>query len=316
MKKFILIVSFLLLRVSVYSQETKLVVKEGLNVSEEYYVLKHDKRIKHGAYVKYQTVSISGVKLIESGQYKNNQKDGLWAYFYRLSLKSGGNNIKERGHYANGKKNGVWVYYYLDTIPDATNVLPFGSERKKDSIVVDIDHGQQKVRLAGSYLNDKRVGEWISFDKNGNVYQQYNFSKRKLILDRSFKDTVEYSINRMPLYIGGPSSLTNFLNEEFDGIKVIPKIIKDSASAIVSFVIDSYGHVTDAKIYKSNGPTVLDNEAIRAVGLTDMSWIPATSQTGEILQSNYKIQFTVLKSSDLLSRSVKNVIIKFRAVFD
>jgi TonB family protein len=68
---------------------------------EEYEVLKSNKKIKHGTYQRW----ING-KLVETGFYKDNQKDSTWAKFHSYS-----GAIRERGNYDKGERAGIWEFY-------------------------------------------------------------------------------------------------------------------------------------------------------------------------------------------------------------
>lgn len=165
---------------------------------EEYYVLKNDENIRHGTYVRYYTSAFGRIQILESGTYQNGQKTGLWEYYHDIQS----NAIKERGNYVNGKKNGVWTSYYMDTIPETIDRERFGSKRKADSVSIIINQQSAKLKMAGMYRNDKKIGEWTSFTQGGKIFQKFNFSKRRLILDQSIKDTLDYNTNRRALFVG------------------------------------------------------------------------------------------------------------------
>lgn len=309
----------LLLIFNVYSQETKLVVRHstdleeanelnkgrvhpiasvGINMgfSEEYYVLKSDEEVRHGTYVKYRN-AIGGIQIVESGEYSNGQKTGVWRTFHRPNSKGTLNSIKEKGNYVNGKKNGVWTYYYLDTIPQEINEQRFGNKKKTDSINVSINQQSTKLKNVGMYLNDKRVGEWNSYTYAGDNYQKFNFSKKKLLLDKSIKDTLDYNTNRKALYVGGIICLTNLLAHEFKlSIDIMQRVKHDSTSIIVSFTITKDGNVINPKVEKSSGNRLAEDEAIRTIRVTDQNWIPALADS-KTVDSNYKVQFSIIRIS-------------------
>lgn len=68
---------------------------------EEYEVLKSNKKIKHGTYQRW----VNG-KLVETGFYKDNQKDSTWSKFSSYS-----GAIRERGNYGKSERVGVWEFY-------------------------------------------------------------------------------------------------------------------------------------------------------------------------------------------------------------
>ena len=91
-----------------FGQETKQVKKEVDGDLEIYFVLKSDKKIKHGPYEKYLQYSnpmAKGNLLIERGQYDNNLMTGTWIYCW------GENELTSKGNYDKGLKSGNWEYY-------------------------------------------------------------------------------------------------------------------------------------------------------------------------------------------------------------
>ena len=304
--KIIFLFYSLLLIFAGYSQETKFKQKTRSGYYEEYYVLKNDEKVKHGTYVKYKSV-FSGVQILEHGKYANGQKEGDWEYFFDAPFNRSQNSIREKGSYVNGRKNGVWTSYYLDTIPDITNHENFGKKKRIDSIRVNIEPIALKLKHAGMYLNDKRVGEWISLDYRGDVFQRYNFSKRQLIFDRSIQDTLVYNTKRPALFVGGMPCLVDFLLFEFQNKVVLPTIDKDSTLLIVAFKIDKNGNVGDIMVTGNSGNKTFEMEAKRIIKLTANHWFAAFSDA-ENIDSIYKIEF-------LIKRSVRSGLRDFRTLF-
>jgi protein TonB len=68
---------------------------------EEYYVLKSDKKIKHGPYQRW----VNG-KIIETGSYKNNQKHSVWTKIFPNT-----ESIREQGNYTDNERTGIWQFY-------------------------------------------------------------------------------------------------------------------------------------------------------------------------------------------------------------
>lgn len=308
------ILSLILCVSSSFAQETKFIQRKAANgITEEYYVLKSDKKTKQGSYVKYDNAGpFSKIRILESGAYKGGEKDGLWTYFYMLNYYKGESpnlEVKTKGHYVNGKKNGVWVYYHMDTVSNPTQLTSFGNNREQQ-VVIDLNYASQKLKLVGSYLNDKRIGEWTSFDFEGNVEQKYNFSNQKLLADVTIKDTARLNKNRKPLFLGGESSLGIFLLEDLNSSVTIKDFQKDSVAVAVSFVISKGGSVSDCSIYQSNASKEVEKECIRLIQMTNLCWIPAMSAQGVQIASEYKFQFlfTFEKEPD---SSVRRIRIKF-----
>ena len=308
----------------VYSQETKFLLKRYIDYTEEYYVLKDNKKIKHGTYVKYREPGVSfssnsisfgpsELHLMTTGKYENGLKSGLWEYYHEYNYsRFSTNSIKVRGNYINGMKNGVWTTYYLDTIPEIIQTEEYGKQNKSDSVNIKIIHNSEKLQSAGSYINDKRVGEWVSFEYTGEEYQRYNFTSGKLIKDKSLDDTTSLNKNRKALFIGGLPCLIDLLFNEIRLTDPLSKMKVDSISIVVSFLINKEGDVFQPEIFRTNAPKAFNNEAIRLVGLTKNSWIPSI-QNGERTDTNYKLQFLIVRKS---KTNISRIQIALQPIFD
>lgn len=102
MKKLIAPLSLLLIVNLCFGQATTKITKDSLAFREKYEVLKSNPNIKQG---KYTLLVISSGKILTTGSYKNNLKDGKWHEY-----NSQGYTAVE-GTYKNGKKVGEWGYY-------------------------------------------------------------------------------------------------------------------------------------------------------------------------------------------------------------
>lgn len=292
-----------------FGQQTKFVLKDRGGFKEEYYVLKNEKKIRHGTYVKYRQ-PLGEYVIIESGNYSNGEKNGLWEIFYNSFARNTWNAIKEKGNYVNGKKNGIWTYYYLDTMTNLTNIETFGQKRKKDSINLSIDQRNAKLKLAGMYLNDKRVGEWTSLNYLGNLSQKYNFSTETLLYDESVIDSLQYNQNRRPLFVGGYSNLNDFLYRNLDIGDFINKIGKDSTYAIAQFTIDEQGKAADIVVTSNSDNKILKEEFSRVINLNDFNWIPGLKD-GQKEKFALKLRVDIFRTGNTPN---SNITLRFRLI--
>lgn len=102
MKKFILTPCFILLAALCFAQQTVPVTKDSLIYRLKYNVLKSNNEIRQG---KYSLSVIKSGKILTTGSYKNNLKDGSWHEY-----DDNGYTIVE-GKYKDGQRVGVWSYY-------------------------------------------------------------------------------------------------------------------------------------------------------------------------------------------------------------
>jgi antitoxin component YwqK of YwqJK toxin-antitoxin module len=267
----------IVIHLDLLGQETKFVLKEGQGFTEEYDVLKSDKKVKHGTYVKYRQ-PFGQYVIIESGAYQNGEKHGQWETFYNETSRKTWNKLKEKGNFVNGKKNGLWTYYYLDTAANTTNVEKSGANGKSKSVNVSIDQKNEKLRQAGMFLNDKRVAEWVSFDHEGEVFQRYNFSKSKLVFEKSLEDSTSYNANRKPLFIGGLLCLSNFLANNVNYVQIVSKVDRDSTYATINFIIDEQGKTQSVDIVTNYDNKPFKDEIQRLISLTDFYWLPGLKE--------------------------------------
>jgi len=96
-----LFLTFLL--TNVYAQKLttiKIKTPAPVKTKEIFQVLKENKSIKNGSYKKYRSK-----KLIESGYYKNNQRDSLWEIYSQKG------QIIASGKYKADTLVGIWTYY-------------------------------------------------------------------------------------------------------------------------------------------------------------------------------------------------------------
>jgi TonB family protein len=101
-------------------QDTLLVTEkfnDSKQISESFYVLKSDKKIKNGEYVSYFMMTDEEFKNVKKntsgldkfihlkGRYKNGKKDGQWIEYSQPYV------LKTEGKYVADKKVGIWLTY-------------------------------------------------------------------------------------------------------------------------------------------------------------------------------------------------------------
>ncbi len=141
-------------------------IKGDFEVKEFYHVLKDSAKIKEGPYELWY----NGVKLI-SGQYANNQKDGLWKY------STIDNTLYYQGFYKNDVRNGSWKYYknkqlfcaiyYKNDLPDST-----WKSFYENGAVREIRHyqaGLQTNEYKQFYPNGNLASELVYLDKKKGI---------------------------------------------------------------------------------------------------------------------------------------------------
>ena len=101
MKHYFLLLTALVFAFQLHAQKLKKVVVKHKNpyYTETFYVLKNNPGVRNGTYLKEQAG-----RIVEKGQYEDNQRTGQWEYFYF-------GKPSKTGTFLNGKKTGVWKFY-------------------------------------------------------------------------------------------------------------------------------------------------------------------------------------------------------------
>ena len=170
------------------------------------------------------------------------------------------------GNYKNGTKDGVWTEFSTGS----------------------------KLRSRGSYANDARVGIWKFYNWEGELEQEFDFSKNELLSDillegmkqRKFSvikgaDTVLTLLERPPLYITGKTRMQSALTKGSQ-IGPILRLTQVSGNVVIGFVIDTTGKARDYRIV-SGIHEACDAEALRMVKQIPNNWLPARLN-GELVE--------------------------------
>lgn len=306
--------------VTLFAQELKQIKKEsfeytdtlrggyfGIPIREVYTVLKSDRKIKHGSYVKYDVGKYvlpfilhnrknkdDNPPILESGSYVNGVKSGTWEYYYHIKTSPDENiaprmylmlnQLRERGQYVNGKKNGIWYTYHLHSLKDLGDSIVSAAIREvsTDNIQAQTIHDKNlKVKTIGQYLNDKKIGEWFYYDRTEMLIQKYNFTKKKLLYDISV-DTARIHTNRNAVFIGGVVAFTDLLSRLW--IQKPAGLSRDSIHIALTLTINHEGKVTSGDV--SMPDTSIDDELTRLSTMPACRWAPAI-EDGQAVTSTY-----------------------------
>lgn len=240
MKRILILICLVFTNLCV-SQETK-EVKSAIGEKEEIFnVLKSKPEIKHGKYLltwnwKYYN-SIS-----EEGNYKNDEKQGVWLEYYRFRNKYDKNDmrVKYQTSYENNQKNGLFIEFGYD----------------KDTLQV------------GSFLNNVKTGIWKRFE-NGKLVEHYDYTNEKSLIE--IIDNQNEKVDVLPKMIEG--DLNSFLIKNLNPINHKKK--KDLFGSIeVTILIKKDGIVQVIDI-KGTEYEELKNEFNLALIQSSGNWEPA-----------------------------------------
>jgi len=147
----------------------------GLFKIEEYYrfitpkVLKKSYTLdsssnKQGLYVEYDREGV----LIESGNYINNERDGIWS-FYRSG------RLHHITQYTNGKKNGLVKYYFKNK-----HIYSWKWKNGKNDGFNTSRYSDGSLKFDGIYIDGKLKGDVTRYYKGGNIKSKEIYKLGKL----------------------------------------------------------------------------------------------------------------------------------------
>lgn len=210
----LLLLSFI--NLSTFSQEVKKIVnmKEGGFNCEEYYVLKEDRSLKHGTYLKYDNRLGLEKYIREFGSFDHNRKTGVWFYFNSVHFT---NPLSIIGEYNDDLKTGTWYYFYPPELKDssAVSLLGFGKitdviepKKKGQDCQIIFDTTGLKLAAMGNFENNQKTGTWSYYSKDGRLVKEYDFTGKKQVFGIQNDSTDFYGL-------GGLSKFQEHLAEAF-----------------------------------------------------------------------------------------------------
>lgn len=221
-------------------QETELVVVDKPDSYLEYSVLKSDKKMNHGPWLKMD-LRLGNLFLSETGYYANGKKNGLWETYYPHV-----NQLKSRGFYYNNLKDSLWNSFYPEEVPKrlVRQMTPEGE-------FLQIQDDNPVLMSAGSYRKGKQVGIWDFYNRDGSLCQQYDYTNNKLI----YPEEHDVKQNK-PVFIGGTGLRDLFLIDAFN-LETFSKSIntyryKEGGRLKVRFKVESSGNISEFSVLESN----------------------------------------------------------------
>jgi hypothetical protein len=177
----------------VKAQELKKITKANNHFGEVYYVLKSDKNIRHGQYLKYfESMNMYDKSIEVYGNYDNNKKTGAWIY---CDAENVANPLLAIGEFKDNKKVGKWVYFYIPDSESDNIINLFGGKKHttvtlpkgNDLINVSLDTIGIRTAAIGECIDNKKVGVWNYYFKNGSLACKYDFTYNTMIYNNGLK---------------------------------------------------------------------------------------------------------------------------------
>ncbi|MBX2970682.1 MAG: hypothetical protein KF803_15025 [Cyclobacteriaceae bacterium] len=267
----------------------ELIKKKSLKngITEEFYVLKEDKKIKHGSALTTYKDILENKYIIEYGQYEQDKKSGKWLSFYFIDPS---NSLKSQGNYVNGLKEGDWKCCYPGNSSNKNIQTLFGSEKrtqitetKRDSKSFQIryDTTGQQLSSTGKYKEDKKIGVWKYYSRSGYLLHSYDHDSKEF-LQNSLRDPE----NDFLVFLGGPERFYNYYYIGQQEIKTNSTITKTSE---VIYEIEKNGNYRLVSIYGDENYKIQIEQILKTI---PHEWVLLNDQGSKKLQLISKIVVT------------------------
>jgi antitoxin component YwqK of YwqJK toxin-antitoxin module len=286
---------FLLFSVLANCQELKRISTEYNSYGEVYYVLKNNKEIKQGQYLKYfKSIDLHNkidlhAKTIESyGNYESNKKSGAWIF---CNIHHPLNPLISIGEYKDDMKNGQWVYFYSPALKDSNYIASLIRNQKftsveiptksTDEIKVSLDTTGVKVASIGNYSFGTKTGVWEYYSPKGQLVCKYDYSKNSLLYSNSLNISGE---------LGGIDRFKELIFQAAHEQNVNPFFFKDSKVSIeVSTYRDSI-NITRLNNIGSESFAKLMVDVIHNVSLDWIDYDPTLEENKIRIYVNYVVE--------------------------
>ncbi|MCK4664421.1 MAG: TonB family protein [Bacteroidales bacterium] len=188
-------------------------------ISQSYFVLKSDKKIKYGEYISYFRLSNKDLKLVENGIINIDDY------------------IKQKGNYYNGKKEGEWI----ENISSSKLLKGKYKDEKKIGVWDTYFHGEKTSSF--DYDNNKKVGIWLTRKENGKVFERYDFDNN-IQLHPIIRFNISYPNIAMENEIQGTVKVKYHINSDcsIDNITIIQSLSNECDQAAIN-AIKKYGEL-------------------------------------------------------------------------
>ncbi|MGI4738258.1 MAG: toxin-antitoxin system YwqK family antitoxin [Janthinobacterium lividum] len=264
---------------------------------EEFNVLKSNKDVRHGSYVKYWPVTTSLPRVLETGNYDYGLKEGEWRCF---SQSRPWNKLLSKGQYHAGLATDLWIYYWPvsgnSNFPEKITANP---QLGKTGLTITLDDTAAIVQAKGVYSLGKRTGMWTFFDRNSVVIQKYNYSTGKLLFYRvetgEQPTFTSLSLNHPLLYGGGKAKLVNDIAESINSIALMN--LGKVGEAEYVFSIDSTGTQVAVGLAASTPPTKYDKFMLDALSRIPGTWLPSVINARRVA-ATYRIKLVSEAKND------------------
>lgn len=154
---------------------------------EEYTVLKENKKLKHGDYLKFRNDLNKSIAQI--GQYERGEKTGIWYEFTPSGY------LRSEGFYSKNIKQGLWRFYY-EPIRIDPNIFTVLTSNKgiyfHEDGTIEIERECLIVSSEGVFHSGEKTGGWNYYSLEGQLLHKFDHTLQELKVNNA-PDSLNYA---------------------------------------------------------------------------------------------------------------------------
>jgi hypothetical protein len=265
------------------SQTTKLIVNDTKDYYEEYDVLTSDSKMKHGIYFKIEKLVMGRIASSAVGNFSQGKRSGYWEEYYPFR-----NNIETKGFYKEGLKDSVWQRFF-----EQENSRELRRVESNGELSLKVIDANPVLGSIGKYRNDRKVGLWSYYDRNGNHCQTFDYDKNVLIFQKGVDiDNTNSTLigDKFFLY----RNLHGIINYDKDFLKSItPDINNPVEKLVIEFTVNENGNTVNIRVLEDAIKSKrFEKRVTETIDAQDGVWSPKRVN-GVAISSERQISFEI-----------------------
>ena len=274
--------------------------RSRFGVVEEYSVLKTDKMVRQGSYVRYH---LAGLAVYEAGSYERGLREGEWRSFSEYYP---WNKLLSKGTYRAGLPEGRWTYYYPYAKAVGQEKQSSNALESKTTLRVDVDDTTAVLQAKGLCYQGARVGIWKYYSATGQLIQAINHSANQLLYWQPATGQPmsgdALAANHPLLYVGGKGRLQMDISNYLD-LKTLLSA-KQAGSAVFQFSVDSTSRQTRVALAENMLPNKYEALILKALNNVTTQWLPQVVN-GHPVAATYQVRIIAKLNENRLETNVE-----------
>lgn len=211
--------------------------------------------------------------VIEEDKYKQGLLDGD---FYIKYEESG--NLEMQGQYKDGIREGKWIIYY-DANEKVQSITSY-SNSDGHVVIYDSAISGQKI-LEGNVYQNKRVGEWVAYDKSLNVIRRETYNNGYLHGDMiSYDEHGEISFN-VPFRNGVKEGKASYYFPKSNDLFMVAKYVNDEIESVKTYYPDK--KIKRKTVVNKDGAKTTECYAIDGSNIECEEWYFDAKFNGDVM---------------------------------